>query len=92
MSTTTEQIIIVILQFAPILVILGMIVGVLRSVMHFGDGEGMTSDGDEGVYADAEEDALTEKQIRLEAERVLMQRLARGEITDEDYTTAMARL
>ena len=90
-DATVEQLTVVILQFAPILVILGIVAGVLRSLVHFGD-SGYSSSS---TPVDEDDDVNpydVEKRIRLEAEREIKMRFARGEITGEEYTSEMARL
>jgi len=89
-DVTVEQLIVVILQFAPILVILGVVAGVLRSLMHFGDSD--YSSSSTPVDEDDVNPYDVEKRIRLEAEREIKMRFARGEITGEEYTSEMARL
>jgi uncharacterized membrane protein len=89
-DTTVEQLMVVILQFAPILVILGVVAGVLRSLMHFGD-SGYSSSSTPVEEEDVNSYDV-EKRIRLEAEREIKMRFARGEITGEEYTSEMARL
>jgi uncharacterized membrane protein len=89
-DTTVEQLTVVILQFAPILVILGVVAGVLRSLMHFGDG--CYSSSSTPVEEEDFNPYDVEKRIRLEAEREIKMRFARGEITGEEYTSEMARL
>lgn len=61
--------------------------------MHLGDYSG-ASDG--VLNQDPIEDDINtydaEKRMRLEIERMLMEQMAKGEITEEDYTSRMARL
>ena len=83
--------------FMPIAVIIGILVSVCRSVMTLGrsSGFGDTFGDTSSSVVDELEDITSydaEKRMRLEAQRMLMLRLARGKISKEEYTEAMARL
>jgi uncharacterized membrane protein len=78
-----EQVVTNMLQFIPVVVILGICGNVLMSMTHFGGG---------GETSSPEPPAEPKETPREEAERILMDRFARGEMTEEAYTSAMARL
>jgi uncharacterized membrane protein len=70
-----------ILQLLPVIIIIGTIAGVLNSLMHFG-GSSPSLDGG----------TIEPEQPDKDAEEILRRRFAMGEISEEEYTSRMARL
>lgn len=85
-----DQMVELILNFLPIIIIIAIIGSVAHSVMNFGS-YGGSSTTTEGPVDDIDTyDA--EKRMRLEAEREIKMRFARGEMSKEEYTEMMSRL
>jgi uncharacterized membrane protein len=86
------EIVNIIMNFAPILVIIGVLAGVAHSVMSFGSYGGSSTTTEGPIEDDDINTYDAEKRMRLEIERMLMEQMAKGEITEEEYTSRMARL
>lgn len=73
----------------PIVVAIGLIMAVAGMFMGGGDYTPSTDTDDEEVEYEEPEPVSVK---RKDAERIIMERFARGEITEEVYTSMMARL
>jgi uncharacterized membrane protein len=79
-----EQVVATIINFIPLVIIISILGSVLMGLRRYGDDFSFSSS--EQIVEKPKEPP------RWEAERILMNRFAKGDITSEEYTEAMSRL
>lgn len=81
-----EQVVNLLITFIPLIIIIGILASALISISRYGGWSDFSASSGPSVRVKPKETP------REEAERILMDRFARGEMTEEQYTSAMARL
>lgn len=84
MTADIDQMISIVVATLPLILIIAVVSSVAQTVLHWGK--------DINITTDDEEEYEEKTHTRDDAEQILMNRFARGEITSEEYSERMSRL